>query len=67
MCYNDIPVLYCEDCFSLNIQNFINIEDSENIEFKEEQVCEGDYCCNCGSTNINICNINDYIKLKNKK
>lgn len=42
--YNEVPVLYCKHCLSLNIRNIPRMEDS-------------DYCDECGSTDIVECSI----------
>lgn len=55
--YNDIPVLYCKNCLSLNIKN-INSES------------DIDFCDKCGSTDIEQCHIEKwrslYIKMYGK-
>jgi len=50
--YDDIPVLYCSRCLSLKIM--------------EDDVM-GDYCPECGSTDIQEANIEDWIKLYEKQ
>ena len=49
--YNDIPVFYCRKCLSLCI-----LEDSEY----------GDYCQECGSTDIGQIQIEEWEKLYNE-
>ena len=52
--YNQQPVFYCKNCLSLKIRNIKSINNSE-------------YCDDCGSTNIDNCNIKDWeIKYKQK-
>lgn len=45
--YNDIPVLYCKHCLSLKIKDIPLLDDSE-------------YCDDCGSTNIDMCHIEEW-------
>ena len=45
--YNEVPVLYCKHCLSLNIRNIPRMEDS-------------DYCDDCGSTDIGECSIEEW-------
>lgn len=45
--YNDEPVFYCERCMSLRIRFVNGLSNSE-------------YCDNCGSTEINQSNIEDW-------
>lgn len=47
--YNDEPVFYCEKCMSLRIRFVNGLSNSE-------------YCDNCGSTEINQSNIEDWRK-----
>lgn len=49
--YNSIPVLYCRRCLSLLI-----VADEEY----------GDYCKNCGSTDIGSAQIEEWEKLYNE-
>ena len=52
--YNEVPVLYCKHCLSLNIRNIPRMGDS-------------DYCDECGSTDIGECSIEEWETLyKNK-
>ena len=52
--YNDEPVFYCEKCMSLRIRFVNGLSNSE-------------YCDNCGSTEINQSNIEDWRQqFKNK-
>ena len=50
--YEDIPVYYCENCLSLKILPLYG---------------ELDYCDDCGSTQINSCNIHEWEILYEKK
>ena len=50
--YNDIPVLYCKHCLSLLVKN-------------DEFV--GDYCAECGSTDIEETHIENWEILYQKK
>lgn len=45
--FNEIPVYYCRKCLSLKIRDVEHIEDSE-------------YCDECGSTDIEQANIEDW-------
>lgn len=45
--YNEEPVFYCEKCMSLRIRFVNGLSNSE-------------YCDNCGSTEINQSNIEDW-------
>jgi hypothetical protein len=63
--YNSIPVVYCKHCLSLNIKSFM----SNVNHYSEEEgiIDEYDYCDNCGATNLDTCNIDEYKELyKNK-
>lgn len=52
--YNSIPVYYCQHCLSLKIKSVEGIPHSE-------------YCCECGSTNIDKTDIEDWdIKYQNR-
>ena len=50
--YNDIPVLYCGRCLSLRVMN--------------DEVM-GDYCPDCGSTDIREAHIEEWEKLVKEK
>lgn len=45
--YDEVPVLYCKNCLSLNIRDVAGINDS-------------DYCDKCGSTDIGETFIDDW-------
>lgn len=59
--YDDIPVIYCKSCLSLNIQNFA--QDDEEEELQEGVIGTYDYCQHCGSTNLGVCSIEEHEKL----
>ena len=50
--FNDEPVLYCKRCLSLLIM---------------EDECVGDYCPECGSTDVGETQIEEWEKLYKKK
>lgn len=45
--YNEVPVFYCKDCFSLAIMSYLNTS----------------YCKHCSSTNIGKSSFEDWEKL----
>lgn len=59
--YDDIPIIYCKSCLSLKIGNFLS-ESREIIE-EEGTISDYDYCEDCGSTNLETCNIQEYEEL----
>ena len=50
--FNNEPVLYCKNCLSLRIMS-------------DELI--GDYCPDCGSTDIEECHIEEWLELKRKE
>lgn len=62
--YNDIPVIYCRDCLSLDVRNFIPPSETEQVEGVLD---DADFCYTCGSTNLAVATIKEYIELFNKK
>lgn len=59
--YDSIPVIYCKSCLSLHIESFL----SDYHKYPEEEgiIAEYDYCKDCGSTDLDVCSIKEYIKL----
>lgn len=52
--YNEVPVHYCKSCLSLKIVNDTGIEGL-------------DYCNSCGSTNIDLINIEQWEIMHRKR
>lgn len=52
--YNDIPVMYCKKCLSLNIRHVRSIDGSE-------------YCDECGNTDLAEAHITEWEKLYEAK
>ena len=50
--YDDEPVHYCRSCHSLNIL----IDDA-----LADKDWDGSYCANCHSTDIGLCNIEEWL------
>ena len=54
--YNEEPVYYCKSCLSLKIKQVT--VDNQNFT---------NYCDKCGSTNVVVCDIEEWEKLYNNK
>lgn len=57
--FDDIPVIYCKFCHSLNIQNY-----SDCKSISEGCIDDFDYCAECGSTDLGICSIDEFMNIK---
>lgn len=54
--YDDAPVEYCADCHSLAIKSY-GVSDG----------WDGAYCAKCGSTDIRLCTIDQWLEEEEKR
>lgn len=59
--YNDIPVFYCKRCLSLLISHPL----ISKIK-KPEEVDDFDFCCECSSSDIGQCSIEEWEEMYKK-